>query len=400
MSQVGQVRYRGWAAGPKGTLAGRSGFNRRSADAGASHPVSGRFRLQREVVLWVFQVAFAALVAMTATTVAAQFTPGGDVFRHAWVRFVSCLALTTVLRLVYMQPTFERLAPGPRWLVIVGLCLGGAALEHPLAAVLGGGGPFSTAEDTVLRGVFPTRAAILMVWSLMFLSFQDRDRRRDLLLDLATAEAAARTSELKLLQTQMNPHFLFNALNSVIASRDDPAAVEELTEGLAGYLRFTLDGADLLEPLGRELEVLEHYLTVERARFGDALDCRIICDRAARQVMVPPMIIQPLLENALKHGGRASHDRLTIEVSARVADDMLTITVANSGNWVAPGAVPKSDDAALGNLRRRLELLGLPGAGVETTAADGWVRAIVTIPTVAAAAFGRQVAITRSLTSD
>lgn len=347
--------------------------------------VGKRFCPYREAGFQALQLVFATAVAMTAVTVAARFAPGGDLVRFAWVRLVSCLALTSLLRVVYLRPTFARLAPGPRWCVIVALCLAGAAIEHPLAAILAGqGAPSTPGEDMVLRGVFPTRAAILMVWSLVYLGLRDRDRRRDLLLDLATAEAAARTSELKLLQSQMNPHFLFNALNSVIACRDDPAAVEELTEGLAGYLRFTLDRAAPLEPLDRELEMLEHFVTVERARFGDALDCRIVCDRAARQVLVPPMIIQPLLENALEYGGRTSPGRLAIEVTARVADGLLTVTVANSGAWVAEAAGHRPDGTALRNLRRRLQLLGLPGAGLETSSAAGWVRAAVTIPTTAA----------------
>jgi len=383
MSQVGQVRHRGWAAGPKGTFAGRSGFNRRSADAGASHPVSGRFRLQRGVGFLVFQVAFATLVAMTATTVAARFTPGGDVFRHAWVRFVSCLALTTVLRLVYMQPTFERLAPGPRWLVIVGLCIGGAALEHPLAAVLGGGGPFSTAEDTVLRGVFSTRAAILMVWSLMFLSFQDRDRRRALLLDPATAEAAARTLELQQLQEQMNPHFLFNALNAVLATKDDPDAVESVIRDLADYLRFVLAEARAFEPLSREWHALEKYLGVQQARFGGNLECSVTCDRASLAALVPPMLIQPLLENAFHYGSQTSGMPLRVSVTATVVDDWLEVVVANSGRWVEPDET-RSPSTGIRSLRKRLALLVDDTATVDTVMDPdldgGWVRVVIRMP--------------------
>ncbi len=175
-------------------------------------------------------------------------------------------------------------------------------------------------------------------------------------MDAAEAKWVARASELKQLQSQLNPHFLFNALNSIIASADSSVAVREVTQNLADYLRFSLHEARQMEPLGRELDALESYLELQRVRFQEGLECRIAASPAARRVMVPPMIIQPLLENAFKFGRRRSAAPLSLSVEAVVAEGFLTVEVSNSGAWVEPGT-NNTTGTGLSNLRRRLDLL-------------------------------------------
>ena len=197
------------------------------------------------------------------------------------------------------------------------------------------------------------------------------------------AESLARQHELRQLQEQMNPHFLFNALNAVAASKNDPAAVEQVTQDLSEYLRFALREAGTLEPLSRELDALEKYLAVQQRRFGDNLVCRITADRAAPRVLVPPMLIQPLLENALHYGAQTSGMPLKVDVRASVKDDRLEVVVANSGRWVTPD-VTRSPGTGVRSLRRRLELLVDRSATVDVRLDPdldgGWVRIVIRMP--------------------
>jgi LytS/YehU family sensor histidine kinase len=205
----------------------------------------------------------------------------------------------------------------------------------------------------------------------------------DLELRMLRAEAAARSLEVEKLQEQMNPHFLFNALNAVLATKDDPDAVESVIRDLADYLRFVLGEARTFEPLSRELHALEKYLGVQQARFGDNLKCSVTCDRAALAALVPPMLIQPLLENALNYGSQTSSMPLRVSITAKVVDDRLEVVVANSGRWVTPDTT-RSPSTGIRSLRKRLALLVDESATVDTVIDPdldgGWVRVVIRMP--------------------
>jgi hypothetical protein len=228
--------------------------------------------------------------------------------------------------------------------------------------------------------MFIVRFAMLAGWAGAYLAATavvDANRQHARAFE---ADSAARLAEVRLLQSQMNPHFLFNALNAVLASKDDPDEVERVTQGLADYLRAALRASRPLEPLGRELDALEGYLTVEEARFGARLACSIDCDLAARGVLAPPLIVQPLVENALKYGTAPEGGPLRVAVRATVADGRLVVEVANTGAWQTVPEQARSHGIGLHGLRRRLELLFGRAADVAIAEADGWVRVRVTVP--------------------
>ena len=175
-------------------------------------------------------------------------------------------------------------------------------------------------------------------------------------LEASKAREAVRAAELKQLQTQLNPHFLFNALNTVVASLEAGSPARDMVKNLADYLRFSLHEARPLEPLSRELDALEWYFELQRVRFQDGLECRIASSPAAMRVLVPPMLVQPLLENAFKYGPMSSPRPLRVNVEALVVAGWLEIRVTNSGGWVTPGSVD-SHGSGLANIRRRLSLI-------------------------------------------
>jgi Tfp pilus assembly protein PilF len=167
------------------------------------------------------------------------------------------------------------------------------------------------------------------------------------------------------------------------AAKNDPEAVETVTRDLADYLRFTLGEARTLEPLSRELRALEKYLAIQHARFGDNLVCRFSCDRAAHAVIVPPMLIQPILENALHYGAQTSSMPLRVSVTAKVVDGWLEVVVANTGRWVPPDTT-RSPSTGIRSLRKRLALLVDEAATVDTVIDPdldgGWVRVVIRMP--------------------
>lgn len=221
------------------------------------------------------------------------------------------------------------------------------------------------------------RAVLYTFWSVLYFGVQywldsQQDRVR-----VAEVEAAARSSELQVLRSQVNPHFLFNALNSLLAESSNPESVRRITLALAEYLRFSLRQRAEEEELGVELDALENYLRVEKARFEDSLEYRIDADAAARRTLAPVALVQPLLENAIKYGQRSEIRPLRVTISAAIENGTLVVTVTNSGEWVVGDA---STRTGLSNLRRRLDLLHPGQASLDLDAGNGEVRARVRLP--------------------
>ncbi len=149
----------------------------------------------------------------------------------------------------------------------------------------------------------------------------------------------ATSMELKALQSQINPHFLFNTINTIASLiRTDPAKARMLLREFAVFYRRTLeDSADLI-PFSREMEQTTRYFAFEVARFGEERVCmEVVADIEVADVMVPPFLIQPLVENAVRHA-MPSEGKLTITITADVYDDEIVISVADDGVGMTPEA--------------------------------------------------------------
>lgn len=170
------------------------------------------------------------------------------------------------------------------------------------------------------------------------------------------ARTAAGEARLLALQARMNPHFLFNALNTVVSLiRTSPRTAERTVESLAAVLRQTLLRSEKIwGDVAEEVTFLEAYLDVERERWGNRLDVRLDVEPAALPVFLPPMSLQPLVENALGHGPGARIEGGTITVSVRLEGTDLVAVVADDGPGMSPDA---REGTGLGNLRERLSTL-------------------------------------------
>lgn len=135
------------------------------------------------------------------------------------------------------------------------------------------------------------------------------------------------------LDAQIKPHFLFNSLNTIITLiKSDPDKAEEATENLADLFRYILESSNTkLISLSKELELVKKYITIEKARFGDDIRFSAELDLPDNSINVPPLILQPLVENSIKHGYSHSLDPLEINLCVVQKNGLLHITVADTG---------------------------------------------------------------------
>ena len=171
-------------------------------------------------------------------------------------------------------------------------------------------------------------------------------------------EVIAREAELQAIKTQLQPHFLLNSLNSVLALiRHDPAAAEQMLQRLASLLHRVFDRLDReFVPLAPELDMLRDYLEVERMRFADRLRFDISLDPEAGAVLVPPLLLQPLVENAVKHGIEPYTHPGTITIDARLVRGRLQIAIADTGDG-SDGGASGGTGRGIDLTRRRLDSL-------------------------------------------
>jgi sensor histidine kinase YesM len=173
----------------------------------------------------------------------------------------------------------------------------------------------------------------------------------------AASEVLARDAELQVLRTQINPHFLFNSLNSISAlTAIDAAGARDMTIELAQFFRQTLALSEKQKiPLSDEIALCNHFLAIEKIRFGKKLQVQMRIDPDSENCLLPPMLLQPLLENAIKHGIRDLVDGGTIELSSKVRAPWLFVAIDNPVD-IHPSST-QGTGTGLKNLQARLRSL-------------------------------------------
>jgi hypothetical protein len=172
----------------------------------------------------------------------------------------------------------------------------------------------------------------------------------------AKLESLVRETELKMLRSQINPHFLFNSLNSISSlTVTNPEKAREMVVKLSDFMRYALSRKDE-QPvsLHGELENLRLYLDIEKVRFGERLVTEEQIDPSCLEVKIPGMLLQPLYENAVKHGVYESTERVRICTNASIKNGFLEIIICN--DFDPEGSSAKGTGTGLQNVSRRLEL--------------------------------------------
>lgn len=196
------------------------------------------------------------------------------------------------------------------------------------------------------------------------------------LIKIEKLKREASRSEIKALQTQINPHFLFNALNTVVSMvRLDPDKARDLIINLSDFLRYNIESSLKLIDIGEEIGHVKAYVGIEQARFGDRVNIEYYIDENV-DIKIPMFIIQPLVENSIKHGMRVNttaeeNRKITIKVSARKDDfNSAVVTVEDDGIGISREIIHKLERDAMGekkigllNVHNRLKLIY--GSGLE-----------------------------------
>lgn len=297
---------------------------------------------------------------------------------HAW----SCLASWYLCRATRLDDTgLGRL---------LGVHLAAAVVAALLLLALGGAWTRLLAVQESWRdapALFAGQRTLIFGFALLLFSLAVAVHY--VLLAMAASRAAekrayelrllAQEAELKMLRAQIDPHFLFNSLNSIASlAAAEPQTAREMCVRLAEFLRRSLKlGTREAIPLAEELALVDSYLAVEKIRFGERLRFERRVDDGAAELPVPPLLLQPLVENAVRHGIAGLVEPGTLRVEAGLHDGRLRVTVENDYDAEAPA---RRDGIGLANVRRRLAARYGGAATFEIHRGEATFRVEITVP--------------------
>ena len=312
----------------------------------------------------------AVIVALILITIAAF---GGHL---SWRRIYEISTFTVVIG--YAQHYLYKFAIGlarrgqvwERWImhpITLGLLLpvGGIYVGYSIAVWALTGGQFFAVSEHWREFVFASCIAVAIGWALWEAVESSRMReverreRAELQASVARADHERATAELKTLRAQVEPHFLYNTLSNVVSLIErEPKTAKHMTERLIGYLRHTLDASRREHAtVGDELEIIADYLEILRIRMGERLWYSLEASEAVRAMPLSPMLLQPLVENAIKHGLEPKIEGGSVTVSATVEDAVLRIEIADTGLGFGVATDTGGSGSGLANVRARLKAL-------------------------------------------
>jgi signal transduction histidine kinase len=290
--------------------------------------------------------------------------------------------LTLALRPLYRW-LYDRGLSIPRFAVVGAVCsyllsLGWSAAYHTATTAYRAwqaGEAFAVPSGGALISGALFYSFIILAWSMLYVGakyYLDLQAQRERAL---AAESLAHQAQLQALRYQLNPHFLFNTLNAIstlIVERQHRDA-ERMVARLSDFLRLTLESSSAAEiPLAEELAFVRQYLEIQQVRFGERLQVAYDVDAEALSACVPPLLLQPLVENAVRHGitSREEGGRLTLD--ARRVGGHLHLRVADDGPGPPDAAtMTASDGVGLSNVQARLQALYGDDARFQMERADG-----------------------------
>lgn len=287
------------------------------------------------------------------------------VLRQIYLRFAANFAIQSIVLLVLACA------------VIFGCVWAGIEVGYYLVTIP----DFNFAANAVRVPSYALDYAMTLTgWSALYFGIKHWQRwqaERDNTLE---AVALANQAQLEMLRYQLNPHFLFNALNSIRASVDeDKTGAKQMITQLSEFLRYSLlhESAKKI-PLRDELEAVQNYLAIEKIRFEDKLAIEFDVGDDAKDFEVPCFLLNPLIENAIKHGLQTSPKPLRIKISARVRRDKLILEVVNTGK-LQNDSSRNGNGIGLKNVRERLSKLFGENGKFELNQENGFIKARIEI---------------------
>lgn len=234
---------------------------------------------------------------------------------------------------------------------------------------------------SVLLGIF-NLSGIIAVWSLIYFSFHYFQKYKRVEIESYIWEAAVKDFELKTLKSQLNPHFIFNALNSIRALvQEDPQSAQSAITKLSNILRYSLrmERSETVS-LEDEMQTVMDYLSLEKMRLEERIKYNVSIDPKTLKIDIPPMMIQTLVENGIKHGISKRTEGGIISVRTCLDNNNLVIRIVNSGHF-NDEMLKKSEGFGISNTKQRLNLIYGDAAKFEIkNNSDDTVSAEIIIP--------------------
>lgn len=340
-------------------------------------PLFGRWRPSTLRNLILTGILCAVIAALISITIAAF---GG---RLTWQRIYQITTVTVAIGYTqhYVYKFFIAMARRrfgwARWVmhpIFLGLILpvGGIYVGYSIGLAIVTRGTVFGFNEGWREFVFASCIAIAIGWALWETVEASRKRevqareRAELEASVARADRERAQhdreramAELKTLRAQVEPHFLYNTLSNVVSLIErEPKTAKHMTERLIGYLRHTLDASRREHAtVGDELEIIADYLEILRIRMGERLCYSLEASDAVRAMPLSPMLLQPLVENAIKHGLEPKVEGGNVTVTATINDDALTIDVSDTGLGFGVATDTGGSGSGLANVRARLNAL-------------------------------------------
>ncbi|MEX2130233.1 MAG: histidine kinase [Pseudohongiellaceae bacterium] len=213
----------------------------------------------------------------------------------------------------------------------------------------------------LFRGVLPFSFPLLLLWSGLYFFIKYYQLFQAEKEKVLRSEALAHEAQLRMLRYQLNPHFLFNTLNAIstLVLEQATGPANEMLTKLSKFLRYSLDHSPLDQvTLAHEIETSKLYLEIEKVRFGERMRLEICIGDEAQKALLPSMLLQPLIENSIKHAISKSESGGAIRITAEVSNGKLILNVIDDGpglgNGTDLGAIADSTGVGLSNIRNRL----------------------------------------------
>lgn len=219
----------------------------------------------------------------------------------------------------------------------------------------------NTTYISFLNSSLPWRVAqgaiIYLLFALNYYLYVYNEDYRERKVNEAELKRSLKEAELSMLKSQLNPHFIFNSLNSISSlTMTNPEKAQEMVIALSDFLRYAVKpGQSELISLNEELNAIDQFILIEKVRFGERLRVSITCDDVSKNMKVPPLIIQPLVENAVKYGVHETTEQGNISITCSSKGALLEVVVKNTFDQESNNATKTG--VGLVNVRNRLKLL-------------------------------------------
>jgi two-component system LytT family sensor kinase len=363
----------------------RSAVLQAKADSTASPPVLGS-HYRAAPLFWTLQCGGWLAFGLAMFAWGLDYFNPRDAFVNKALLVITGFVVTLILRSLYRRARARSRTPLASALLIFSLSFAGAAIWREIQNLL-----FQVYASVAITGNVAVRLVaiplgtllydgfVLFAWSLLYYGVNDwveleRQRER-----ATKAEAMAHAARLRALQSQLEPHFLFNTLNAIstLVVEGQNSAAASMIARLSDFLRLSLDATETPEiSVAEELEFVRRYLEIEQVRFGDRLKVAIDVPADAMHGLVPALVLQPLVENAVKHGVLPREKGGSVTVTVARNNGTLQLRVADDGPGLPVGA-PVARAVGLSNTAARLAELyadkasfsldSCPGGGVTAT---------------------------------